>query len=232
MNPMNLAEDEQHKIFSFCCAKVSLLSCRVCVRCASSHDFCGCGKIESKMATTGTDKIEKNKKQAKQVSAWWTYHSSDFQSPRAWASNFRNHITGARLATQGPGSQFSEPFGSARKKFAALETGCSFQVPSISLYFHVCSRWYVPSERANPSKKMTFTFISSTFGLKELHFGGTQNQPWVLQHIFYSISLSNPYTWDGDRPGWSGEAKTLEGLLSKVLVEVLVGLGQELCRGL
>ena len=66
-----------------------------------------------------------------------------------------------------------------------------------------------------------------------------------MVRCIWTMIFPGSKTCTNDRPGWSGEAKTLEGLLSKVLVEVcsdlfflagvtrvpgLLDLGQVLCR--
>ena len=42
----------------------------------------------------------------------------------------------------------------------------------------------------------------------------------MVRQCIWTMIFPGSKTCTNDRPGWSGEAKTLEGLLSKVLVEV------------
>lgn len=181
-----------------------------------------------------------------QVSACWTYHSTtDFHSPRAWASDFRNHVIGAgtKKTRQDsplkiPGPNFRRAWQCAKNP-AALGTRYQCQPVFFLLVF---------SSRCYPSKKWPPYFTSSTFwGCKEkLRFGELKQKshqaalwwgvfgPWFFPGpkpapMIGQVGVGRPKLWKGCCPKcwWRcGPIFFFGGVTSTWFV----GIGPELCR--
>ena len=168
MNPMNFGWGGTASNFLISVApKCPSLSGRVCVSDVPELPMIFVDVFEDRMED-GHKRNWQNWKKQGQVSAWWTYHfTTDFHSPRAWAGDFRNHVTGAstkkHAKTRHSKSRVPifEALGSAQK----IPSGSWNSVPVSACFFLV----HFPADVIYPSKK------NDPYNLLVAPFGAAKN---------------------------------------------------------